>query len=43
MGRAGHEHPLKALTSFGDPVELSGHDARNLADVLVRMAQAIDE
>jgi hypothetical protein len=33
---------IKAVTSFGDPVELNAEEARELAEALVRLASAVD-
>jgi len=33
---------LKAVSSYGDPLELTAHDGRQLAEVLVRLAEALD-
>lgn len=33
---------LKAVTKFGDPVELSAGDARSIADALVLLANRLD-
>ena len=33
---------LKAITGFGDPVELTAHDVRELAEALLQAADALD-
>jgi hypothetical protein len=34
---------IKAVTSHGDPVELSPMEARRLAEILTKLADAADE
>jgi len=38
-GRSIH---LKAISSFGDPVELSAEEAKELAEALLRLAAAVE-
>ena len=34
---------IKAVTSFGDPVELTASEARDVAQALLRLAQQLDD
>ena len=34
---------IKAVTSFGDPVELNASQAKEVAQALLRLAQQLDE
>ena len=34
---------LKAISKYGDPVELSSKDARDLANILIEKANMLDE